>query len=314
MKVLLVNIDSKITNIAIEKIKLFHKLKGDDVFESNEISMFDYSYDKIYVSCVFTRNKYKAEEFKYFLGDKVEIGGTGYDIKKMLPKEIDEMKPKINLGFTTRGCIRDCYFCFVPKKEGNLRVVGDIYDFWDGKSKEITLLDNNILPLREHFKKIYSQLKENNLTVDFNQGLDHRIMTEEQAKMLLDLRHKDFITFAFDDIKYMPTVVKALDILKSLGVKDWQTRWYVYVSPTHNLIDVMDRLMTIRKYKQMAYIMKDVNAKQEWLTTIARYCNFQAAFKLFSIYESKESEFMKPYVDMIDKIIDEYVKLGGKIW
>lgn len=314
MKVLLVNIDSKITNIALEKIKLYHTLKGDEVDECRELNMFGSNYDKIYVSCIFTKNREKALEFKHFFGDKVEIGGTGYDLEKTLPKEIDEMKPKINIGFTTRGCIRNCYFCFVPKKEGNLRVVGDIYDFWDTKSKEITILDNNILPLREHFRKIYSQIKENNLTVDFNQGLDHRVMTEEQAKMLLDLKHKDFITFAFDDIKYMPTVVRALEILKSLGVKDWQTRWYVYVSPTHSLKDVMDRIMTIRKYRQMAYIMKDVDAKQEWLKAIARYCNFQASFKLMTLPESKNVEFMSSYKEVIDKVIDEYTKLGGKIW
>ncbi|GAH92586.1 unnamed protein product, partial [marine sediment metagenome] len=84
-----------------------------------------------------------------------------------LRPEIEEMKPKINIGFTTRGCIRKCPFCIVPEKEGKIRVVGDIYDFWDREGTELIILDNNILALPEHFKMICTQLKQENLKVDF---------------------------------------------------------------------------------------------------------------------------------------------------
>lgn len=54
-------------------------------------------------------------------GQGVEVGGTGWDLKKRLPPEIENMKPDDTLygidygmGFTSRGCIRNCKFCVVP--------------------------------------------------------------------------------------------------------------------------------------------------------------------------------------------------------
>jgi radical SAM superfamily enzyme YgiQ (UPF0313 family) len=140
MTVLLIDVDSQIPNLALKKIEKYHLDRGDEVIWHNK---FLYGQvDKTYVSVIFSWNKYKAEQFS-----KADRGGTGWDLTAKLPKEIEEVKPKINLGFTTRGCIRRCQFCVVPQKEGNISVEGDIYDIWDGTSKEIELLDNNIMAM-----------------------------------------------------------------------------------------------------------------------------------------------------------------------
>ena len=213
-----------------------------------------------------------------------------------LPPEMESVKPRINWGFTTRGCIRKCYFCFVPKMEGGVRVEGDIYDIWDGKSREITLMDNNILALPEHFKKISQQLQKENLRVDFNQGLDHRLLTEELWGELRSLKHQREIRFAFDDMGYTKTVVKALDLMKANGLKEWQTRWYVYVGVKDTFNSVYGRLELLRRYNQLAYIMRDrlVTNNPQWVA-LAKWANLMGAFK-YDFYELLvKSESLKIY-------------------
>ena len=156
MKVLLMNIDSTIPNLALKKIEKYHKRLGNEVFWDNEL--LRYSVDLTYVSCVFTKNRSKCLEYEN--DPFVRIGGSGYDLSIKLPPEIEDEKPKINWGFTTRGCVRNCHFCFVPKMEGHIRVVGDIYDFWDQKSKLINVMDNNILALKDHFLHICDQIRK----------------------------------------------------------------------------------------------------------------------------------------------------------
>ena len=94
--------------MALSKIDYYHRQRGDDVVWDMPM-MRDWA-DKIYVSCVFDWNKDKCKEWEGI----AEIGGTGYDIKKVLPPEIEEVRPKINVGFTSRGCIRNCRFCLTP--------------------------------------------------------------------------------------------------------------------------------------------------------------------------------------------------------
>jgi hypothetical protein len=289
-KILLINIDSTIPNLALHKIALYHTLLGDELIWNNE--MFYYLADKTYVSCIFPENHYKCEVFK----DKSLIGGSGWSLDSKLPLEIEQMKPKINWGFTTRGCIRNCYFCFVPKMEGKIRVVGDIYDIWDGKSKELTLMDNNILALPEHFKKICTQIRKENLRIDFNQGLDYRLVTEPIWQEIISLKHIHEIRFSFDDISYKDSVIKKLDLMKANGLKDWQTRWYVYVGIKDTFESVYERLSLLKHYNQHAYLMRDkkVHDNPQWIA-LSTWTSFQGAFKMDLARLLKENERFKPY-------------------
>lgn len=275
-KILLIDIDSKIPNLALKKVEKYFKDNGDEVIWNQEL--FATIADQIFISCVFDWNKNKAREFEIY--ENVMIGGSGYDLSKTLPIEIEKIKPKINLGFTTRGCIRKCPFCIVPLKEGMIRIEGDIYDLWDRKSRQVMLLDNNILALPEHFKLIASQLRKENLRVDFNQGLDHRLLTDEITKELLSLSHIREIRFAFDDISYKPTVLRALKLLKLHGLKDWGSRWYIYIGEKDTFDTVFERINILRKHKQAVYVMRDKTIyNKPWIMALANYGNTIGLFK-----------------------------------
>jgi hypothetical protein len=289
-KVLVIDIDSTIQNLALKQVEKYHLDRGDSVEWQMAIDIDNVDY--AYVSCIFPENRYKCEIFK----DKALIGGTGWDIHSKLPPEIESVKPRINWGFTTRGCIRKCYFCFVPEKEGYIHAVGDIYDIWDGKSKELFLMDNNILAMPEHFVKIAEQLKKENLQVDFNQGLDHRLLDKDLWLILKSLKHINEIRFAYDDIKYEKSVIKALDLMKDNGLKDWQTRWYVYVGESDTLETVMPRLELLKSYNQHAYLMRDrkVHNNPQWIA-LSTWTSMMGAFKMDLNRLLNENERFKPY-------------------
>ncbi len=245
-KILLINIDSKIPNLALKKIEKYHLDQGDEVMW--DMPLFAHLSDKIYVSCIFEKNKKQCETWE----TRAEIGGSGYDLNIKLPEEIENIKPRINMGFTSRGCIRNCKFCIVPQKEGKIKAVGDLLDLWDGKSKEVMLIDNNILALPDHFKLICKQARDNNIRLDFNQGLDFRLINEDNLKELIKTKTTDY-RFAFDSIKYFPRVKKVVELLNKYDVR---AMWYILVNFDSTFDEDMERINYINSNNQRAYVMR----------------------------------------------------------
>lgn len=290
MNILIINIDSKLPNLALKKIEIYHKNQGDNIeYDSN---LFVNWADKIYVSCIFTKNKHKCLNYKHY---GAEIGGTGYDVLAKLPQEIESIKPRINIGFTSRGCIRKCEFCFVPKKEGALKIEGDLYDVWDGKAKEVILMDNNILGLPDHFKLVCEQAQKENVRLDFNQGLDIRLVTDEIAQILSKTKQKD-VRFALDYPQLIPIFDKKLSILR----KYMPTKhFFVYVLVGFNTTwdEDMERLLFLKENKCRPYLMRHENtSKEDKYIRLANWVNTMNTF-----YSYTFDEFLKHFKKISSK-------------
>ena len=123
-----------------------------------------------------------------------------------LPSEVEHIYPDYSLyginysiGFLTRGCPRGCGFCHVGSKEGRCsRKVADLDEFWKGQ-KNIVLCDPNILACQDH-KNLLTQLSDSKATVEFNQGLDVRLISDENLDLLRKVKLKK-IHFAYDRIQ-----------------------------------------------------------------------------------------------------------------
>ena len=143
-KIGLIDIDSKIPNLALMKISAYFKGLGDDV--ELTAPLFANQYDQVFASKVFTYSSMPV------LPEQAIVGGSGYSLKTCLDEDMEHIMPDYDLypgmdyslGFTTRGCSRKCPFCIVPEKEGRIRFNADVYEFWDRRHKKIILLDNNI--------------------------------------------------------------------------------------------------------------------------------------------------------------------------
>lgn len=258
MRVLLIDIDSTIPNLALKKVEKYHLDRGDEVIWNMPIYLNQV--DKHYASCIFTKNYDTALKYKQLCPELI-IGGTGWDLTTNLPPEIENIKPHINYGYTMRGCIRDCPFCVVRRKEGYAHAVGDIYDIWDGKSKQITLMDNNILSLPEHFEHICNQLIKEHIAVDYNQGLDIRLLTPHSAEILSRIKLTTDIRFAFDSPQLAKLIKTKLRILRKYTPK--RCLFYVLVGYNTTFEEDMFRLNLLRKWRCNAYVMRHENTPKE---------------------------------------------------
>jgi hypothetical protein len=147
-----------------------------------------------------------ALQLDEFSGEFYADDTTGTPIEDLVPDYaiLDQTEYKYPVSdayfaYASRGCIRKCHFCGVPKLEGPLRAgtpltqyvktVDELY----GPMKDLTLMDNNVVALPE-FKNIIAEIRDLGFTpgaklkrgrgsvqrrVDFNQGVDARILSKD---------------------------------------------------------------------------------------------------------------------------------------
>ncbi len=159
--VCLIDVDSKIPNLALMRASTYHKQRGDDVKLGYD-PLFDRP-DLCYASKIFDF----TPEPDYMPECETLKGGSGYDLHARMPfDDYDRIMPDYSLypqfdyaiGRFTRGCPNRCPWCVVPEMDGNeVRHVADLEDFWDGQ-KVVRLLDDNIMADADEFCRDCEQL------------------------------------------------------------------------------------------------------------------------------------------------------------
>jgi len=271
MKVLLMDLDvitqrRHYPNLVLMKLSAYHKARGDEVYLNFPLRRPDITY----ASCVFT---WHAKQ-RPTVPDGAIVGGSGIDLKAGLSSEIEHMNPDYSLypnvsplvkdtsiGFTSRGCIRRCPWCIVPEKEGGIRAVARIYEFWNRRHRKITLLDNNLLAA-PNWKQTMEDLIAEGLEVDFNQGLDIRLLNEKNVAYLRQVKTKE-LRFAFDDIGYEKAVRGGIELLLGNGYRSRKLAFYVlYGFPDDNT--ALERVKILQSHNVDIYPMayKDVSGRE----------------------------------------------------
>ena len=121
-------------------------------------------------------------------------------------------------GFLTRGCPNKCKWCVVPKKEGKVTPYMDIEEVAVDGRKNIILMDNNILASDYGLQQLEKIVKMK-LRVDFNQGLDARLVTDGIAKLLAKVRWIKRIRFGCDTTPQIMEVERAASLIDKYGYK-----------------------------------------------------------------------------------------------
>ena len=256
-KVGLIDLDTKgFPNLALMKLSAHHKSKGDAIvfnmplMEKTGIT---------YIACVFSKNRHKLPAID---GDVI-LGGTGFAFPSVywLPAEVEDMMPdyslynaKASYGFTSRGCIRRCPWCIVPHKEGRIKPWHSIYQFWDRGHRDIVLLDNNLLA-SPNWKETLTDLMKEKLKVDFNQGLDIRLVDQEKAHYLSRLKYGKQLRFALDDIKYQKAFRQGMETLRGAGIKLSRVMVYFLIGFNSSLEGDLERLEIIKSYNATPFAM-----------------------------------------------------------
>ncbi len=233
MRVLLVQLDGKMPNLALMVTSAHHKTQGDDVgFHVPDP-------DLIYVSCIFEKNLPQAQGLHTFYPDaKVLIGGPALGKPNELPFDTDIMPDyglygiSYSMGFTSRGCTRSCPWCLVPVIEGNIREGTPIEKFHHPNHRKVVLFDNNLLA-SPTWRDTLEYIIEKRLKVNFSQGLDIRLVDEEKAEMLSRIQayvwtfKTPMYHFAWDLPEIEDDVRRGIELLKDAGISERRLTFYV---------------------------------------------------------------------------------------
>ena len=262
MKVGLIRVDGKFPNLALMKLSSWHKKRGDDVVL---IDFSDMDLDRIYASNVF-------------------IGGPGYDLKAKLPDEIEHCKPDYDLfatdfsiGFTSRGCIRNCKFCIVRAKEGHIREHADLEEFVDDRYEKVILMDNSFLASPKWKEKL-QKIIDKKWKVNFSQGLDLRLVNDENAQVLSKVKSYDWrfkkrrLHFAWDSMKDEKKIIEGLDIILKY-IPPHQIMVYVLIGFDTTLEQDLYRINKLIKIGVKPFVMRYNNKRDPILRHLSRWIN-----------------------------------------
>lgn len=286
-------------NLALMRISAWHKARGDSV----EWWWSDFRhYDIVYMSKIFS-DDYSPDVPEPMNADKVIKGGTGYCIQnrggvevydksmdRQLPPEVERMFPdysiypqfKFAVSMTSRGCPRNCQFCHVCAKEGRAsRKVADVKDFWNGQ-KHIEVLDPNITACKEK-RDLFQQYMDTGATINFNQGLDIRLMNEADIDDINRMKITK-LHFAWDNPK--DDLKSKFEHFAKRYRKSRNGMVYVLTGFNSTMEENLYRIYTLRdlNYDPFVMIYDKPSAPRE-LRRLQRWCNNKFIFKSIRKFE-----------------------------
>lgn len=267
-------------------------IEGDTAFVS---AVFSWNVQKAYMRCVW----YKTA------GYRVRCGGQSVQMNPDIFSEfetggeVDALRHhNPDAVFTSRGCIRKCSFCLVPRLEGSLVELDD----WEVKP---IICDNNLLACSTaHFDLVIERLIEHGIKgIDFNQGLDARILTDHHAEQFARLPKDTIVRLAWDNVKTEPLYLQAFERLTMAGIKPSQIRTYVLIGYKDTPEDALYRLEKIRalgalpnpmRYQPLDAVRRNSYVGENWSNELlTRYMRYWSNLKItgaFSFGEYKRRE------------------------
>lgn len=249
-------------NYALMKISAFHKSRGDIVEWWDPLK----EYDRVYSSKVFDFTPENP-----YLPECTIRGGTGYrdiPINAQLPAEIEEMPPDYSIypacdftiGYITRGCTNHCRWCVVPRKEGDIKPYRRWEDLVRPDSKKLVLMDNNILSSEYGLSEL-ERLIDSGYSIDLNQGMDARLVTERAAQIIARLHWIRFIRFSCDQTAQIDAIFHAAALLAKYGIKPY--RLFVYLLVTKDIENAAFRVEQLKRLKGISlYAQPERNERE----------------------------------------------------
>ena len=272
-------------NLALMKLSNYHKANGYKV----EILQDGGEYDKVFGSKVFTYSPMVVMSDKGthidFKADEVRYGGSGIHYNVDLPDEVEHTCPDYSLyktdrsyGFVTRGCFRNCWWCIVREKEGAIKPHATVDEFL--RHDKLVLMDNNILAHSHGIRQI-EVVAARGVKVDFNQGLDARLIDNSVARVLSKVKFIKKVRLACDRFEDMEDVRKAVELMRWHNVTP--RNYFVYVLVTDDVDDAVERVRFLKGLNCEAfaqpYIDENGTEPTQLQKDFARWVNYSPIFK-----------------------------------
>lgn len=293
-------LDGKIPNLAIMKIAGYHENIGDNV-SWYDGSLFADTYEKIYISKIFSFTPMP------FLPPNAVIGGTGINFSNKLPFEIEAATPSYSLypdcnyrlGFSMKGCRFNCKFCCVPSKEGRPYIYNSIDEILINPKggNRLMLLDNDFFG-GANWKINLERIIELKLKICFVQGLNIRIITDDQAELLAKCKYQNskfnqkYLTFAWDKFNDGQRVKTGIERCIKAGIPAKHMQFFVLIGFDTTPEQDIERVMTLRELGCMPFVMP-YNKDNPYQKAFSRWVNNRAVFNSCTWADYKYNTFRK---------------------
>ena len=272
MKLLLVQLDGKLPNIALMRIAAHYADDEVVLRRGGERCLWDEPWDKVYASTIFLKSKPAIDRLLREYPDAI-IGGTGYKLDRNL-EQFGIITTRQNytiypgfqesIGFTQRGCRLHCSFCVVPQKEGKVRSGQSIYEIWRGEPwpRDLLLLDNDFFG-QPAWRERHREIVDGHFRVSFCQGINARFLDDEAAEAIgsMDYRSSNMrerrIYTAWDNRRDEERLFAGLNRLVKYGVQPGQIMVYMLIGywPGETHVDREYRRAKVREFGADPYPM-----------------------------------------------------------
>lgn len=285
MRVMLLQLDGKLPNIALMRVAAHHRARGDDVElrwatspAKVERGFWDAA-DRVYASAIFERTRPTVARLREVRPDAI-MGGTGVDLTTTIEgigittKDQDySIYPRWrqSIGFTQRGCRLNCPFCVVRRKEGEVYEENTVASLWRGDPwpRELILLDNDFFG-QEGWRERIAEMRDGGFKVAFSQGINARALDDETAAAIASVDYRDDgmkakrIYTAWDNRKDEARLFRGLELLVKYGVKPDQIMVYLLCGywPGETHADREHRRARLREFGARPYPMPYVRTPE----------------------------------------------------
>ena len=267
--------------LSLLKLSSYHKSKKDTVeLVRGEVipvrkpdiiyitSLFTYAWKPVHSAVRYYKASYPDVEvwlggiYASLLPEHAALSGAD-NIHEGLFNDAEMLMPDYSLVphwngsilFASRGCDRKCSYCAVPKLEGAPSLLEyPLKDLIYPTHTRIILWDNNVLSV-SGWPRIFDQLEEIGLKVDFNQGLDARYLTRKVAERLSNLK-MGTIRLAYDSSNMKKHIKRAIEYLSEVGIRRRNIIVYTLYNYTDTPDDFFNRVADLLNWGVVSYPMR----------------------------------------------------------
>jgi hypothetical protein len=275
--------------LGLLKLATYHHKHGDEVKLVSGISSDGFDPDIIYITSLFTyawepvhqvirfyTTKYKRtpvmvggiyaslchEHLKESFRERIEVWeGVVPEAEDLMPAYWLVPEWKTSILFSSRGCIRKCPFCSVTQLEPKFETMKSIKHLVHSDHKKVVFWDNNFLA-SPHRENILDELHELGLEVDFNQGLDARLLAEDIAVRFRRLK-MPVVRLAYDSMSIREPLKKAIELLRKLGVNRRRIIVYCLYNYDDSPDGFLERIKDLIDWGVVSYPMRYQSLKPE---------------------------------------------------
>lgn len=265
-------------NVALMKISAYHKERGDSVDWALPLE----SYDIVYESKLFT---FRPAPSWQWMADRVVRGGTGYDISSKLPNDIEQItdvdwslysRSDFSVNFLSRGCIRNCPFCLVRRKEGYIHPVPPLTV--PHQAQWVEILDNNFFA-NPNIDDAAQWVHDCGKPITLH-GVDVRMMTDDHYRILQSFKMHGRIHVAWDNPK--DKILPKIEHMTKF-ISPWRIVCYVLVGFNSTIHEDLMRIQGLELIGVSPFVMvyRDYTTNTEpdkLLKHLQRWCNRREVF------------------------------------